>query len=179
MNETFSLDSEAGMPRAHSAGRGWKRKIKAFSHLAVQSGARGLTGKFWNHMNNVLLPKLAERDGYRNLLDRTLKDEATGSSASAARPHAWMRRCARKWINKQGAYTDVHEDEETKYFRKEYLVTNAGTTPRRTWVQIKKGYKYKAACTEANKVPAGSVMTASGNLSSQTHRTRTSTETWR
>ena len=116
--------------------------------------------KFWNHVNNVLLPKLAAKDGYRNLLDRTLKNETTGVySISRTTAHAWMRKCGakREW-HKQGAYTDVHEDEGTKNFRKEYLVTNAELQLReRTWVQMKKEvYKeYKAACTEAIKARGG------------------------
>ena len=123
MNETFKLDMRGRHAPDHILqDEDVKRKIKTFMlALAVESGARGLTvDKFWNHVNNVLLPKLVEKDGYRNLLDRTLKNEVTGDySFCRTTAHAWMGRCGakREW-HKQGAYTDVHEDEETKTFGK-------------------------------------------------------------
>ena len=52
-----------------------------------------------------------------------MKNEVTGEySICRTTAHAWMGRCGAKmgW-HKQGAYTDVHEDEETKDFRKDYL----------------------------------------------------------
>ncbi len=49
------------------------------SALAVTSGARGFTvDKFWNHVNSVLLPELAEKDGNRDLLDCRQEDEVAG-----------------------------------------------------------------------------------------------------
>ena len=78
------------------------------------------------HVNTKLLPALARKDGYRDLLDRTLsKGEDKGAySIWRTTAHVWMRRCGAKceW-HKQGAYTDAHEDEVTQDFRKEYLVT--------------------------------------------------------
>ena len=52
-----------------------------------------------------------------------------------------MRRCGEKRVwHKPDAYTDVHEDKETKAFRKEYLETNAELQLReRTWVQMDEG----------------------------------------
>jgi len=163
MNETFKLDMRGRHAPDHILqDEDVKRKIKTFmSDLAVVSGARGLSvDKFWKHVNDVLLPSLAEKDGYRNLLDRTLKNEVTGDySICRTTAWKWMGRCGanREW-HKQGAYTDVHEDEETKAFRKEYLVTNAELQLREpTWVRMPKDVyeEYKAACTAAIKARGG------------------------
>ena len=93
MNETFKLDMRGRHTPEHILQDGdVKREVKAFmSALAVESGAKGLTvAKFWNHVNDVVLLELAEKDGYRNLLDRTLsKDEITGAySVSETTAHA-------------------------------------------------------------------------------------------
>lgn len=164
-NETFALDLRGTACGEHLLeDEDVKRKVKNFmSKLAETQGARGLTVyKFWRHVNDTLLPELvAKRDAqgrqtYVGLLDRTLKNEETGAySICTTTAHAWMKRCGakREW-HKQGAYTDVHEDGETKKFRKEYLVTNQKLQLREpTWVRMEKATfeAYKAACTQTIK----------------------------
>lgn len=163
MNETFKLDMRGtAAPKHLLQDEDIKRKVKAFmSDLAATPGARGLSvEKFCRHVNTELLPALAEKDGYVELLDRTLKNEETGAyTICMTTARAWMKKCgaSRQW-HKQGAYTDVHELDSTKEFREEYLKTNAELQLReRTWVQMEAHVfeEYKAACTQVIKARGG------------------------